>query len=88
MPCRTRQALSHAILGRLAAKYGATIVDPLPSICGNGRCDAVRNGLPLYKDADHLTATFAQTLSPPYVPVLAEFHRSMTAASLGASSGY
>ncbi len=83
-----RQALSHAILGRLAAKYGATIVDPLPSICGNGRCDAVRNGLPLYKDADHLTATFAQTLSPLYVPVLAEFHRSMTAASLGASSGY
>lgn len=70
-----RQALSHAILTRLAARYGAALIDPLPSLCSNGRCDAVRNGLPLYKDADHLTATFAATLSPLYVPVLSEARR-------------
>jgi hypothetical protein len=70
-----RQALSHAILTRLAARYGAALIDPLPSLCSHGRCDAVRNGLPLYKDADHLTATFAATLSPLYVPVLSEARR-------------
>ncbi|NTJ62184.1 acyltransferase [Agrobacterium rhizogenes] len=67
-----RQALSHAILTRLAAKYGTAIIDPLPLLCGSGRCDSVRNGLPLYKDADHLTATFAATLSPLYIPALSK----------------
>ncbi|AYG69791.1 MULTISPECIES: acyltransferase family protein [unclassified Rhizobium] len=76
-----RQALPHTILSRLAAKYGATIIDPLPSICSNGRCDAVRSGLPLYKDADHLAATFATTLSPLYVPALSELRRSVLGAS-------
>jgi len=76
-----RQALSHAILSRLAAKYGDTIVDPLPSICNNGRCDAVRNGLPLYKDADHLTATFATTLSPLYLPVLSDVRKSLASGT-------
>ncbi|MDG4875782.1 SGNH hydrolase domain-containing protein [Mesorhizobium sp. WSM4935] len=52
-----RQALSRAILARLAAKYGAAIIDPLPTICSHGHCNAVRNGLPIYKDADHITAT-------------------------------
>ncbi|WP_431323514.1 acyltransferase family protein [Rhizobium sp. YTU87027] len=71
-----RQALSHAILTRLAAKYGASIVDPLPAICGDGRCDAMRNGLPLYKDADHITATFARSLGALYQPLLSEVHQS------------
>ncbi|WP_246703351.1 SGNH hydrolase domain-containing protein [Rhizobium sp. P28RR-XV] len=83
-----RQALSHAILSRLAAKYGATIIDPLPSICGNGRCDAVRNGLPLYKDADHLAATFATTLSPLYVPALSELRGGLTTTSPGIDARY
>lgn len=64
-----RQALSRSILTRLAAKYGDTIVDPLPAICGNGHCDAVRNGMPLYKDADHLTATFSRGLGYLYAPI-------------------
>ncbi|MBB3428307.1 peptidoglycan/LPS O-acetylase OafA/YrhL [Rhizobium sp. BK312] len=76
-----RQALSRTILSRLAAKYGVTIVDPLPFICSNGRCDAVRNGLPLYKDADHLTATFATTLSPLYLRVLSDVRNSLAAST-------
>ncbi len=77
---KKRQALSHVILSRVAAKYGATIIDPLPAICSSDRCDAVRNGLPLYKDADHLTATFAATLSSLYVPVLSEARQLLGAA--------
>ena len=76
-----RQALSRRILNRVAGKYGVTIIDPLPSICSNGRCDALRDGLPLYKDADHLTATFATTLSPLYVPVLSEVRNSLAAVT-------
>jgi len=69
-----RQALSRTILSRFAARYGATIIDPLPAICSDGRCDSVRNGLPLYKDADHLTATFARELSSLYTPVLSSVY--------------
>ncbi|MEZ2131256.1 MULTISPECIES: acyltransferase family protein [unclassified Sinorhizobium] len=64
-----RQALSRSILTRLAAKHGDRIVDPLPAICSNGHCDAVRNGMPLYKDADHLTATFSGSLGYLYAPI-------------------
>jgi peptidoglycan/LPS O-acetylase OafA/YrhL len=65
-----RQALSRTILAHLAAKYGASIVDPFSAVCSNGHCDSVRNGLPLYKDADHITATFSATLGGLYFPML------------------
>ncbi|MEZ2128899.1 MULTISPECIES: acyltransferase family protein [unclassified Sinorhizobium] len=64
-----RQALSRAILARFAKKYGATIVDPLPAFCGNDRCNAARNGIPLYRDSDHITATAARSLSYLYRPL-------------------
>jgi peptidoglycan/LPS O-acetylase OafA/YrhL len=66
-----RQALSRALLTKLAAKYGASIIDPVPAFCSNGRCDAVRDGMPLYKDADHLTAAAARSLGYLYQPVFA-----------------
>ena len=58
-----RQAASRNMLGEYAAKYGATTVDALQAICDNGRCDSMRNGLPLYKDSDHITATTARSMS-------------------------
>ena len=64
-----RQVLSRAILTRLAAKYGATIVDPLPAICHDGHCDATQDGMPLYKDADHITAAVSRRLSYLFSPV-------------------
>jgi len=75
-----RQALSRAILTRLAAKYRAAIVDPLPTICSNGQCDAVRDGLPIYKDADHITATTAGSLSYLYSPFLIRDRSSLATA--------
>jgi hypothetical protein len=56
-------------LGRSLAKYGAVNVDTLQAICDNGRCDSMRNGLPLDKDADHTTATTAQSMSYLYTTV-------------------
>jgi peptidoglycan/LPS O-acetylase OafA/YrhL len=64
-----RQALSRSILATSAATYGATVVDPLPTICANEHCDAERNGTALYKDADHITATMARSISYLYAPL-------------------
>ncbi|MDL2410143.1 acyltransferase family protein [Rhizobium calliandrae] len=67
-----RQALSRAILTRLAAKYGAGVVDPLPAICHDGQCEATYNGMPLYKDADHITAATSERLGYLFSPI---FHK-------------
>ncbi|WP_246679854.1 acyltransferase family protein [Mesorhizobium sp. B2-3-5] len=76
-----RQALSRAILADLAAKYGARIVDPLSAFCSKGHCEAVRDGMPLYKDADHLTGSAARSLAYLYEPVFASL------VARGASEG-
>lgn len=64
-----RQALARSMLEKYAAKYGATIVDPLAAFCNNAHCDAARHGVPLYLDADHITASAAKSLGYLFVPV-------------------
>jgi len=66
-----RQALSRTLLTNFAANYGASIVDPLSALCSNGHCNAVRDGMPLYQDADHLAAAAARSLGYLYKPVFA-----------------
>lgn len=66
-----RQALSRSMLTDFAAKYGARVVDPLPAFCSDGHCVAVRDGMPLYKDADHITAAAARSLAYLFEPVFA-----------------
>lgn len=61
-----RQALARAVLETSAKKYDAMIVDPLPAFCSNGQCAAARDGVPLYRDADHITGTAARSLSYLY----------------------
>ncbi|MFI0846408.1 acyltransferase family protein [Mesorhizobium sp. IMUNJ 23232] len=68
-----RQALARKILAAEAEKHGAAIVDPFPAFCKDGRCRATHDdGIPLYTDSDHLTATAARSLSYLYEPVLRE----------------
>jgi len=43
---------------------GVTVVDLLPYFCEDGTCRAVQNGLLLYRDASHITATAAAALAP------------------------
>ncbi len=48
-----------------AAASGATIIDLTSRICvGDGACPVVINGVILYRDDEHLTATFARSLAP------------------------
>jgi hypothetical protein len=48
----------------LAAKGldGAHVLDLTPWICPTDRCPAVIGGMIVYRDVDHLTATYARTL--------------------------
>ena len=41
-------------------------IDPSRLICSMGRCDAVLEGVPLYKDEDHLNATGAHLLGSKF----------------------
>ncbi len=61
-----RQALARTMIESYARKYDAMVVDPLPAFCSNGSCSAARDGMPLYRDADHITATAARSLSYLY----------------------
>jgi nicotinamidase-related amidase len=77
-----RQALSRALLSKAAKKYGNVIIDPLPEFCPNDHCDALRHGMPLYRDADHITATASIALSGLFEPILGSFARSNGAGAI------
>ena len=48
-----------------AAASGSTVIDLTSRICvGDGACPVVVNGLIVYRDDEHLTATFARSLAP------------------------
>jgi hypothetical protein len=63
-----RQALARRVLETYAAKHDAAIIDPLPALCDRIRCQVQRDGIVLYKDSDHLTASAARSLAYIYVP--------------------
>ena len=48
------------------AMCGIIILDPIPFLCENGKCDGVRNGRPLYYDDSHLSQFGANQLVPMF----------------------
>ncbi|GHG45413.1 acyltransferase [Flavimobilis marinus] len=61
--------IQEAITGRQA---GVTVIDLLPLFCDGAQCAAVRNGLLLYRDDSHITATAARSLAPALEAALRE----------------
>jgi peptidoglycan/LPS O-acetylase OafA/YrhL len=61
-----RQSLARTVLESYGTKYGVTVIDPLRALCDDKRCYVERNGIVLYHDADHLTATGARSISSIY----------------------
>ncbi|MEO7200364.1 MAG: acyltransferase family protein [Dokdonella sp.] len=52
-------------LEQAAASFGnVTTIDMNPLICPNGQCRAERNGLVVFRDSQHLTASFMHALGP------------------------
>ena len=48
---------ARAELKRLAARYGAIYVEPVDFFCTATTCSAMRDGVPLYWDKDHITSS-------------------------------
>ncbi len=53
----------------LVGEGAATLIDPWPMLCAD-RCSAIRDGVPLYFDNNHLTNLGARTLRGLFVPFL------------------
>lgn len=47
------------------------VLDLTDSICGTNVCPALKNGMPLYRDRTHFTASFSKTLAPRFQEFLA-----------------
>jgi hypothetical protein len=58
-----------------ATQTGATLLDVTSAICPSTPCPVVRNGMILFRDNHHMTATFVRSLAPvldsELVPLLA-----------------
>src|SRR5262249_37577959 len=51
----------NAVVTAIAARHGATVLDPFDSFCSASKCPLVDDdGTPLYKDSAHVTASRAR----------------------------
>ncbi len=57
-------------LNVLAGKLGATVWDPLPTLCGPARCEAIQDGNPVFFDGDHLSADGNRMLYPSFISAI------------------
>jgi hypothetical protein len=63
-----RQHTARMLVGEMAARHRAGVIDPLPSFCGSGRCVVEDRGTLLYADEDHLSVAGAVRLAPLFRP--------------------
>ena len=66
----TRQAKVDALFRAAEASGLATRLPLGEALCGPVDCPVARDGWPLYRDSNHLTATYARTLGGLFVPTL------------------
>lgn len=61
---RKRNDFIWSLQDEAAEKCGVTILDPLPYLCGDGRCAGAKDGVLYYSDTDHLTQSGNRRLIP------------------------
>lgn len=61
-----RHALVWAAQDAAHEKCGVKILDPLPYLCSAGRCQGIKNGRPVYYDANHLSEYGNRFLVPMF----------------------
>lgn len=66
-----RQAFAWSAQDAAAAKCGVHILDPLPYLCDSENCHGAINGIPLYRDDDHLSEYGASFLTPMFSRIFA-----------------
>jgi len=71
----TREAVLYPPLRRMVAEAVAaehvTVVDPTPWFCALGMCPSIVGNVLVYKDATHISTTYAALLAPVLDPALA-----------------
>ena len=77
-PCAISRAVGFTSLfgvreKRAATISGAGLVDLIPSICPAMPCQVIRNGMIVYRDNHHLTATFSRSLAPELGQALEQY---------------
>lgn len=68
---REQHALMQAWQDEAAQRCGARIIDPLPLLCDDQECPGARDGLPLYRDSNHLSQRSSRMLAPVFAEVFA-----------------
>jgi hypothetical protein len=71
-----RNQKAFAMLGGLQQEYGIQVVDPWTALCVEDQCRVTIDGLPIYRDDDHLslfgseltTIVFEPIFVPPQQP--------------------
>lgn len=66
-----RHALVIQAQDQAKAQCGITILDPLPHLCPDGRCQAVVDSRSMYFDDDHLSLYGARHLTPMFATIFA-----------------
>jgi hypothetical protein len=66
---RERSSKSFTILGNLQQKYGIQVVDPWHALCVENKCRVTIDGVPIYKDDDHLSLFGSELVSVVFEPV-------------------
>jgi peptidoglycan/LPS O-acetylase OafA/YrhL len=61
-PAGTLLQQRNEVWRRAAERIGAHFVDPLPWLCADNLCPMVVRGVIVYRDSNHITQTFAETL--------------------------
>ncbi|MGD0143724.1 MAG: acyltransferase family protein [Rhizomicrobium sp.] len=65
-----RQSFVLDELAHLKTAYNVTVVYPDRILCATGACEVTLNGLPIYRDAHHLTVPGAKQLEPLFEQAL------------------
>jgi peptidoglycan/LPS O-acetylase OafA/YrhL len=61
---QARETFVNAVFTDLAKETGAALVIPAQVLCPDARCATTANGIPLYRDANHLSVSGAEKLAP------------------------
>jgi hypothetical protein len=62
--CRFERALRDDVRAAERSALGHAVVDLADTICSGSRCDVEREGVVLFSDSNHLSATYVRTLAP------------------------
>jgi peptidoglycan/LPS O-acetylase OafA/YrhL len=68
-----------------AERCGARILDPLPLLCDGESCPGARDGLPLYRDSNHLTERASRMLAPLFRQVTERPEETVSSEETGSS---